>query len=82
MKREDAQQEHSTSGYACLCVCVSSSMLMHANEKQLRGLMRLCSARPVQGREPGRPLSLTDTHTHNHTAGKKREEMWKSHGEI
>ena len=29
--------------------------------------MRHCSARPVQRREPSRPLSLTDTHTHTHT---------------
>ncbi len=50
-----------------VCVCVSPPLLMHANEKQLRGPMRLCSARPVQRREPGRPLSPTDTHWRAHT---------------
>lgn len=50
----------------------SSSMLVHANEKQLRGLMRLGCA--VQsGAEEGnlcRPRSLTLTH--HHTAAKKQ----------
>lgn len=39
----------------------SSSMLMHANEKQLRGLMRLGGASPVQRRGPGSSLE-SDTH--------------------
>lgn len=59
-----------------------TAMLVHANEKQLKGLMRCGSAKPVQRRVSQESLLHTATHTHNHTAGDKREEMWKSHGEI
>lgn len=56
------------------------AMLMHANENQLKGLRRCGSAKPVQRRVSQE--SLSHKATHNHTAGDKKEEMWKSHGEI
>lgn len=58
------------------------AMLMHGNEKQLKGLMRPVSARPVLRRASQESLFLSHTVAHNHTAGDKKEEMWKSHGEI
>lgn len=59
----------------------SSSMLMHANEKQLRGLMRLGGASPVQRRGPGSSPE-SDTHASSHSRRKTKEEPRKSHGEI
>lgn len=52
-------------------------------KKQLKGLMRCGGAKPLQRRvSQESPSHTSHTHTHNHTAGDKREELWKSHGEI
>lgn len=54
---------------------------MHANEKQLRGLMRLGGASPVQRRGLGSSPE-SDTHASSHSRRKTKEEPRKSHGEI
>lgn len=48
------------------------AMLVHANEKQLKGLMRPVSARPVQRGASQESLSHTATHTITQQAIKRR----------